>query len=27
LIHCCISLDFSLWIVLWCPDPRTSNQI
>jgi len=25
LIHCCILLDFSLWIVLWCSDPRTSS--
>jgi len=26
LIHCCILLDFSLWIVLWCTDPRTSRN-
>jgi hypothetical protein len=25
LIHCCILMDFSLWIVLWCMDPRTSR--
>jgi hypothetical protein len=25
LIHCCILLDFSLWILLWCTDPRTSS--
>jgi hypothetical protein len=25
LIHCCILFDFSLWIVLWWTDPRTSN--
>ena len=24
-MHCCILLDFSLWIVLWYTDPRTSN--
>jgi len=27
LIHCCILLDFSLWIVLWCTDPRTSRVV
>jgi len=26
LIHCCILLYFSLWIVLWCTDPRTSTR-
>ena len=26
LIHCCILLDFSLWIILWWTDPRTSSQ-
>jgi len=26
LIHCCILLDFSLQIVLWCTDPRTSSS-
>jgi len=26
LIHCCILLDFSLWIVLWCTDPQMSNE-
>ena len=26
LIHCCILLDFSLWIVLWCTDPRISSS-
>jgi hypothetical protein len=25
LIHCCILLDISSWIVLWCTDPRTSS--
>jgi len=25
LLHCCILLDFSLRIVLWCTDPRTSS--
>jgi hypothetical protein len=25
LVHCCILLDFSLWIILWCTDPRTSR--
>jgi len=25
LINCCILLDFSVWIVLWCTDPRTSG--
>jgi len=25
LIHCYILLNFSLWIVLWCTDPRTSS--
>ena len=25
LIHCCILLEFSLWILLWCTDPRTWN--
>jgi hypothetical protein len=25
LIHFCILLDFSLWTVLWCMDPWTSN--
>jgi len=25
LIHCCILLDFSLWIVPWCTDRRTSR--
>jgi len=25
LIHCCIWLDFSLRIILWCTDPRTSS--
>jgi hypothetical protein len=25
LIHCCIMLEFSLWIVLWCTDPQTSS--
>jgi hypothetical protein len=25
-MHCCILLDFSLWIVLWCTDPRTSRR-
>jgi hypothetical protein len=27
LIHCCILLDFSLWIVLWWTDPRTSSKL
>jgi hypothetical protein len=27
LIHCCILLDFSLWILLWCTDPRTLSYI
>jgi hypothetical protein len=27
MIHCCISLDFSLGIVLWCTDPRTLTLI
>ena len=27
LIHCCILLEFSLWIVLRCTDPRTSNVL
>jgi len=25
LIHYCIFLDFSLRILLWCTDPRTSS--
>jgi hypothetical protein len=25
LIHCCILLDISVWIVLWCTDPRISS--
>jgi hypothetical protein len=24
-MHCCILLDFSLWIVLWYTDPQTSS--
>jgi hypothetical protein len=24
LIHCCIMLNFSLWILLWCTEPQTS---
>ena len=27
MIHCCILLDFSLWIVLWCTDPQTSSSV
>ena len=27
LIHCCILLDFSLWIFVWCTDPRTSSLV
>jgi hypothetical protein len=27
LMHCCILLDFSLWIVVWCTDPQTSSQV
>jgi len=27
LIHCCILLDFSLWIVLRCTDPRASSYV
>ena len=26
LIHCCFLLDFSLWIILWSTDLRTSNS-
>jgi len=26
LIHCCILFDFSLWILLWYTEPRTSSQ-